>query len=173
MNPITEWQLAWQHLLPPGCVDDLLRRMHDDAAGYQPPVVVGGPAGSESRQQSLVRLDAAQHGVWLTRNNVGAFETDTGQWVRYGLANESKQQNVNVKSADLIGIRKRLIVPADVGTYIGQFVSREVKEEGWSLNPRDKHQAAQVRWRDFVISQGGDASFASGPGSFNYARSET
>lgn len=168
MNPITEWQLQWQHLLPPGCVDDLLRRMYADAAQHEPSVNLGGPMGSESRQQSLIRLDAAQHGVWLTRNNVGAFETPTGQWVRYGLANESKEQNKKVKSGDLIGIRKRLIVPADVGTYIGQFVSREAKEEGWTYNPRDKHEAAQAKWRDFVISQGGDASFASGPGSFNY-----
>ncbi len=173
MNPITEWQLQWQHLLPPGCVDDLLQRMYADAQQHAAPVIPGGPMGSESRQQSLIRLDAAQHGVWLTRNNVGAFDTGTGQWVRYGLANESKLQNAKVKSADLIGIRKRLIVQADVGTYIGQFVSREAKEEGWVLNPRDKHQQSQMRWRDFVISQGGDAAFASGPGSFNYIGSYT
>lgn len=129
-----------------------------------------GTPGSEARVQSLMRIEAAQAGVWLTRNNVGAFQDpETGRWVRYGLANESKLQNQQIKSADLIGFRKRLIVGSDVGTVIAQFVSRECKAAGWKHTGRGR-EAAQTRWRDFINANGGDAAFASGPGSFNQQR---
>jgi hypothetical protein len=130
------------------------------------PTTLGEP-GSEARVQSLVRLEAAAAGVWLTRNNVGAYQDPKSpRWIRYGLANESKQQNAVTKSADLIGFRRRVIVSADVGNVIAQFTSREVKKTGWVLRPNDPHEAAQVRWRDFINSNGGDAAFVSGPGSF-------
>lgn len=130
------------------------------------PDATAGTPGSESRQQSLVRLDAAQSGVWLTRNNVGALLDKRGVPVRYGLANETKEQNAAVKSADLIGIKSVLIAPHHVGKIIGQFVSREVKHEGWQYSG-DEHEAAQLAWMNFVLSKGGDASFCTGPGTFN------
>lgn len=137
------------------------------SSDHAPPVADTSAAGSEARQQSLIRLDAAQQGVWLSRNNVGAFQDqNTGRWVRYGLANESKQQNQQIKSADLIGFRKRLIVANDVGNVIAQFVSRECKAEGWRYSGNGR-EVAQARWRDFINANGGDAAFASGPGSFN------
>lgn len=123
---------------------------------------------SEARVQSLVRLEAPHHGYWLTRNNVGAYKVPGGtRWVRYGLCNESKQQNSLVKSADLIGFRRRVIISTDVGSTIAQFTSRECKAEGWQFSPNDTHEQAQAAWRDFVNSNGGDAAFVSGPGSFN------
>ena len=120
----------------------------------------------EARVQSLVRLEAAQSGYWLTRNNVGALQDKTGRFVRYGLANESKQQNELVKSGDLIGFRRRVIITSDVGSTIAQFTSRECKAEGWKFNPNDEHEQAQAAWRDFINSNGGDAAFVSGSGSF-------
>lgn len=135
---------------------------------HAPAPVTPSAPGSEARVSSLVRLEAAQHDVWLTRNNVGALRDERGRFVRFGLANESKLQNSVIKSADLIGFRKRVIVTADIGTVIAQFASRECKEEGWKFNPRDSHQLAQATWRDFINSNGGDAAIVSGPGSFNY-----
>ena len=124
----------------------------------------------EARVQSLVRIEAAHAGVWLTRNNVGAFmDPDTGRLIRYGLANETKAQNQRVKSADLIGFRKRVILASDVGSTIAQFVSRECKAEGWRYTGTARERA-QAAWRDFINTNGGDAAFASGPGSFNYTR---
>lgn len=123
---------------------------------------------SEARVQSMVRLEAAHCGVWLTRNNVGVLMDAKGRPVRYGLANESKAQNMVIKSGDLIGFRRRVIVSRDVGAHIAQFVSRECKHEGWKPSRSDKHEAAQTQWRDFININGGDAAFASGPGSFNY-----
>jgi hypothetical protein len=145
---------------------DLRMQLGED--DHAPPVdAKAGAPGSEARQQSLIRLDAAEHRVWLTRNNVGALLDERGVPVRYGLANESKAQNKAVKSADLIGIRRVLIGPHHVGMVLGQFVSIECKEQGWTYNPRDKHTVAQAAWRDFVLANGGFATFATGPGAFD------
>jgi hypothetical protein len=157
------WALQWN--IPPAALFDLRMRM-GVAGMFMPPLQVQGKHGSEVRQQSLVRLDAATNGVWLTRNNVGALIDERGVPVRYGLANESKEQNRNVKSADLIGIKPITITSQHVGHVIGQFVSREAKHEGWKYSG-DKHEVAQLNWANFVISKGGDAAFCSGPGSFN------
>ena len=94
---------------------------------------------------------------------------ERGVPVRYGLANESKQQNSEIKSADLIGIRPILIGPQHMGQVIGQFVSVECKHETWTYKG-DKHEAAQLKWCNFVLSKGGFACFATGPGIFNQQR---
>lgn len=146
-----------------------LRKSMLGSGDNAPPVLVAATSGSECRQQSLVRLDAAHNGVWLTRNNVGALVDERNVPVRYGLANESKEQNKVIKSADLIGIRPVLIGPQHVGMVIGQFVSRECKHETWQWKG-DKHETAQLAWANFILSKGGDAAFCTGPGSFTQTR---
>lgn len=147
---LDDWAAQWQ--ITPAALVDLRMRM-----GVTMRNAPTGGEGSESRMQSLMRLDAAKDGVTLFRNNVGALQDERGVPVRYGLANESKAQNQAVKSADLIGIRSVLIGPQHVGRVIGQFVSREVKHEGWKWSG-DKHELAQLAWADFVVSKGGDAA---------------
>lgn len=120
--------------------------------------------GSEGRQQSLIRLEAGEKGYQLFRNNVGALADKRGIPVRYGLANESKKQNEMIKSADLIGWQPVVIQPWMVGYKIAQFLSVEVKEEGWVYSG-DEHEEAQRAWADLVIADGGRALFATGPGS--------
>lgn len=131
------------------------------------PVPAQMKSGSEEKQQALVRLEAASKKIWLTRNNVGALLDSRGVPIRYGLANENKKQNEKLKSADLIGIKSVLITEKHVGQIIGQFVSREVKHQGWSYTG-NKHEVAQLNWCKFVVSKGGDAAFCTGPGSFNF-----
>ena len=118
--------------------------------------------GSEARQQSLITLEAARLGIPLLRNNVGALMDKNGRPVRYGLANETKERNKLLKSADLIGIRPRLIVADDVGTTIGQFLSLECKAEDWRFTG-NAHELAQQRWVQFVTRFGGEARFITGP----------
>ena len=168
MTMLDEWAVQWG--ISPAAVSDLRQKMGLDANAAMPYVALDGKPGSEVRQQGLVRLDAAKHGVWLTRNNVGALLDERGVPVRYGLANESKEQNKQVKSADLIGIRSVLIGPHPVGQVIGQFVSVECKKQGWAFNPNDKHEVAQLNWCQFVVAKGGFACFATGPGIFNQQR---
>lgn len=157
---LDDWAQRWG--IPHAAMFDLRLRLGVAAL----PVLAGSGDGSESRQQSLVRIDAAVNGIWLTRNNVGALLDERGVPVRYGLANESKAQNRVVKSADLIGIKPILIGPQHVGRTIGQFVSREVKHAGWSYTGSER-EVAQLNWCNFVLAKGGDAAFCSGPGTFN------
>ncbi len=146
---------AWTHRHP--------QAARELAALLMPPVPVIDGA-SEARVQSEVRLEASQRGCMLWRNNVGQLPDENGRPVRYGLANESKALNETLKSHDLIGWRRRLVTPAMVGSTIAQFLSRETKTPGWHLTPGDKRGQAQAAWGALVLSQGGDAAFATGVG---------
>lgn len=117
--------------------------------------------GSEGRVQSEIRLAAPSLGMRLWRNNVGALQDERGVPVRYGLANDSKALNKKLKSGDLIGWRRRVIGPGDVGATIAQFVSIECKASGWTYRG-DDHEQAQQRWAALVATEGGFARFATG-----------
>lgn len=114
---------------------------------------------SEAAIQNVIRLEAAEKGCYLWRNNVGATYTKEGNFIRYGLANDSKGVNTIIKSADLIGIRPVMVTARMVGMTIGQFLSREIKAANWRYSGNGREQA-QVRWAQFVLSLGGDACFA-------------
>lgn len=156
-------QWAVEFGVPMHMVVELERRM-GIAGTFAPDVQPDGKLGSEGRQQSLIRLEAAQKNISLFRNNVGALLDARGVPVRYGLANESADQNKRIKSADLIGIEPVLITPAMLGYTFGRFISIEVKEENWTFGHTD-HEQAQLRWAEHVISKGGRALFANKPGS--------
>lgn len=161
---LTEWGRKWG--VSEVALAELRVLMGVVVEAGSPVPVVTGDTGSEARQQSLVRIDAAQSGVWLTRNNVGVLIDKSDRPVRFGLANESPAQNKIMKSADLIGMRPVVITQAHVGHTIAQFVSREVKREGWRYTG-DEHEVAQRNWLNFVVAKGGDAAFCCGPGSFS------
>jgi hypothetical protein len=125
-----------------------------------PPEVKGT---SEAAVSAVVRLEAARKGVRLFRNNVGVLMDATRRPVRFGLANESKQMNEVLKSADLIGWRPLLIEQRHVGQCLAQFVSREAKEVGWRYTASGREQA-QLAWAQLVTAGGGDAAFCTGEG---------
>lgn len=159
-----EWAQAWQ--ISPQAVQDLAARL---LAASQP--LTGNTVedeASESRVQSQVRLEAAARGdVMLFRNNVGSLQDERGQWVRYGLANDSKRINEVIKSADLIGVQRYIVQPQDVGHMIGRFVSVETKRRNWKPSARDSHTGAQMAWATLMQSYGAYAVFTSGAGTFN------
>jgi hypothetical protein len=127
------------------------------------PVVPSRPVTTEAGVQSLIRLEGAKNGL-LWRNNVGVLQNpETGQPIRYGLANDSKQLNEKLKSGDLIGWQKILITPEHVGTVIARFTSRECKHPGWKYTGSAR-ELAQLRWAQVVMRDGGDACFASSEG---------
>jgi len=160
MSVVHDWARDWQ--ITPLAVLDLLQRL---GCGFSTPQhdEIGGK--SEEAVQIEVRLEAAALGFPLWRNNVGAYMADNGQLVRYGLANDSKRMNERVKSHDLIACRPKLITESMVGSIIGQFVSREVKEGGWVYTGQGR-EPAQKKFQDIVLSLGGDAKFTTGKGSF-------
>lgn len=166
MTPVAlhDWALRWG--LSPQCMAELMLCL---GVVDKPHIPADAPfQASEQWTQTTITLEAPQFGVWLTRNNVGALLDKRGVPVRYGLANESKERNAVLKSGDLIGFRPVLITAQMVGQTIGQFVSRECKRPGWRYNPNDKHEAAQMNWALLVQKYGGDAKFATGPGSFAF-----
>lgn len=120
--------------------------------------------GDEATVQAKVRLEAAQKGMFLWRNNVGALLDAEGRAVRYGLANDSKALNFAIKSADLIGIRRRMIRLTDVGHFVGQFMSVECKAPGWRFNPKDPRDLAQAAWKTLILREGGDARVVNATG---------
>jgi len=117
---------------------------------------------NEADIQNNVRLMASRIGWRLWRNNVGVLVDSRGIPIRFGLANDSKNVNSNLKSGDLIGIRPVLITPEMVGATLGQFVSRECKVPGWKFNPNNSRDVAQKNWIDLVNSLGGDATVTTG-----------
>lgn len=163
---LQEWAARWT--VPADCLADLLQCMGVGVVPPEPPTPPPLKA-TEAYSQSVIRLEAPRYGIWLGRNNVGAktWVDDDGQkqHLRWGLANESPQQNAVLKSGDLIGIRPVIITAQMVGCTIGQFVSRECKRPGWKYRG-DAHETAQANWAALVIKYGGDAKFATGLGSF-------
>lgn len=126
------------------------------------------PVVSEARNQSLIRQFYAEQGCRLWRNQVGVLKDITGRPVRFGLANDSKQVNDEIKSGDLIGWRPRLVTPEMVGGVFAQFVSIEAKPDGWVFpNPTNlkayAHASAQARWARMVRADGGEAGFMIDP----------
>lgn len=154
---LAEWAAAWG--VSPLAMADLQTRV----LGLDAPPPSEASVGGEAAVQAAVRLEASRAGCRLWRNNVGAGYTEDGSFLRWGLANDSAAINARVKSADLIGIRPRVIAPEDVGKLIGQFLSREVKAPGWRYRGTER-EVAQVAWANIVNALGGDAGFATGVG---------
>ncbi len=132
--------------------------------GVSAEIPTGLQPGSEAAAQAAVRLEAARKGVRLWRNNVGVLTDDTGRPVRFGLGNDSAKLNKELKSSDLVGWRPVTVTPEHVGRTIAQFVSREIKEPGWTYRGTPR-ELAQLRWIDLVAAEGGDAAFTTGEGS--------
>ena len=157
MTDLNTWATRWQ--IHPAAMADLHAML--GALDQATPTADGS---SEAAVQARVRVAASAAGMRLWRNNVGAFHDDArGIHVRFGLANDSKQVNDVIKSADLIGIRPRTISQDDVGRRIGQFVSLECKNADWRYTGTDRERA-QEAWAALITSLGGIARFVRSAG---------
>lgn len=116
-------------------------------------------AVKESGVTSHIRLDAAQQGVDLWRNNSGAYYDETGRFVRYGLGSFDSER-VKLASSDYIGITPVFITPDMVGKVIGVFTAVEMKPENWKFYQSDKRALYQQNFHDIVKKSGGFAGFA-------------
>lgn len=151
MSTLHDWARQWG--VPTAALADLQQRL-----GGMAPTGTPDASRSEAGVQSRVRLAAAQRGWHLWRNNVGAGHIDGGQFVRWGLANDSQGLNAVCKSADLVGVRPVVIGFEHVGTVIGQFVSLECKHSQWRWANTD-HERAQRNWANVINAAGGYARF--------------
>lgn len=158
MIPAQLHQWAIRHRVSMAVIQDLLTLM-GAADEHHRPAPELHQAGSEAAVQAELRLNASKMGGRLWRNNRGAGYMQDGSFIRWGLANDSKQMNDKIKSHDLIGIKPVLITPQHVGTIIGQFWSMEAKPADWRYTGTP-HEQAQMDWAQLIISLGGDARFA-------------
>jgi len=145
MLSFKDWADAWG--VPKEAIDDLLSRL---TVSYDMTETTG-----EAEAQNQIRLEAPKHNARIWRNNVGACTDNTGRFIRYGLANDSKRMNKHIKSSDLIGITTN-----DAG--YGIFTAIEVKRPGWKYRGTAREQA-QARWLTLVNTMGGIGVFATGP----------
>lgn len=118
----------------------------------------------ESAVASHIRLEAANRGVDLWRNNSGGFYDLAGRFVRYGLGSFTEKDKC--KSSDYIGITPVFIMPHHVGQIIGVFTAVETKPEGWHLVPSDERGLHQQKFIDIVLKAGGYAGFATSVADF-------
>ena len=152
MSCLRSWARKW------GVSSEAIR---DLEAGLGLAGVITLSGESEAAVQTRVRLDEVRRGGRLWRNNVGAAYMKGGGFLRYGLANESAQMNKVIKSSDLIGLRPVRITPHHVGTTIGQFVAREIKDGNWTYSGTER-EIAQLAFGTLVIKLGGDFRFTNG-----------
>lgn len=144
---LTEWAMTY------GISHVALHALRSEVFNLDPgPAAPEWQGKSEAAVQAGVRLRASQMGDRLWRNNVGALLDERGVPVRYGLANESPQQNKVLKSSDLIGIER----------HSGRFLSYECKEPGWRYTGTPR-EVAQLNWIGLVCSLGGKARFITDP----------
>jgi hypothetical protein len=149
---LAEWARDWA--VPAAAMADLQLRL-----GMLDTVAPEAACGqSEAAVQTRVRLHASRLGFRAWRNNVGAGYSEDGQFMRWGLANDSAQVNRVIKSADLIGCRPFVVQQQDVGRLVGRFVSYEIKHAGWKYAGTER-EIAQANWAALVCSLGGDARF--------------
>ena len=154
---LSEWAKKWA--IPQEAMDEFTA-----IAGMLPePRITDGVL--EADVQARIKLEASQLGLRLFRNNSGAFTDGYGNFVRFGVANESDKINKVFKSSDLLGIRTIHIKPKHVGLKLGQFMARETKRESWFYRGTEIEEA-QLNFINFINTMGGDAAFCNSEGSF-------
>ncbi|MDD5363377.1 MAG: hypothetical protein PHN88_14720 [Ignavibacteria bacterium] len=154
---INAWAKKWN--IPAEALNDLRRELcAENDRVYMPPQ---SNIFTEAGALNSVRLEASEKGLRLWRNNRGAGKDEYGNYIRWGLANESKAVNEVIKSSDLIGIRPITLLN---GAIIGQFVAREMKRPGWKFTGT-KEENAQLNFLRLIAALGGDAQFSTGRGS--------
>lgn len=153
---LNQWAIKWA--IPFEAVGDLRREF--GAISTDPAPAEGE---SEAAVQARVRLEATRKGCRLWRNNSGAGYDENGNFIRWGLGNDSAKLNAKLKSPDLVGVRPVVITPEHVGHTIGQLLLREVKPTGWRYTGTAR-EVAQLKFLELGAALGADAAFATGEG---------
>lgn len=155
-SALDDWQVRW------GIGSVAMAELHQAMVLETKAAAVSSTA-PEQTVQNAIRVEAADKGLVLWRNNVGLAFDNKGNPIRFGLANDSQKINRRIKSSDLIGIRPVKIEEQHVGMLFGQFVAREVKRPEWKYAGTD-HEKAQAKFLELVAMYGGDSGFANNTG---------
>lgn len=101
---------------------------------------------NESTIMKNIQLFASRIGVMLFRNNTGAYKTDAGYYVKYGVGEKG--------GSDLIGVSSITITPEMVGRTFGVFTAIEVKTK------TGRATKEQIKFIEAIKKQGGIAGIA-------------
>ena len=103
----------------------------------------------ESNIQNAIRLALTDNGVLSFRNNVGAYKSEKGHYIRYGVGEKG--------GSDLICITPVTITQEMVGQTVGVFTAIEVK------TPNGRPSKEQLAFIEAVKRIGGKAGVARSP----------
>ncbi len=145
---IDQWAARWG--IPTQAINELL--------AVSVPSEKSAP-GTEASLSTQIRLEASRLGAVMWRNNSGAVTTDDNRHIRFGLGNDSVKLNKHIKSSDLIGIKRILIMPHHVGHVVGQFIACENKRGNWKWSGNEREEA-QWKYLQLVKRYGGIGIFA-------------
>lgn len=101
---------------------------------------------SESLIMKTIQISSPEYGAMLFRNNTGAYKTDAGHYVQFGVGGKG--------GSDLIGITPVTITKEMVGETVGVLTAIEVK------SARGKPTEAQIKFITAVKKQGAIAGIA-------------
>jgi hypothetical protein len=121
-------------------------------------------ATPESKASQVVRLRATARGSRVFRNNSGVLFNQEGVPIRFGLGNESKKINQEMKTSDFIGWTQITITPEMIGKKVAVFTAIEAKALGFKVKkiyPKKSREHAQNKFITIVNNAGGIAGFAS------------
>lgn len=116
----------------------------------------------ENTATENVKLRASMYGANLLRNNTGVAYTKDGRPVFFGLGNEGKKGDSDIRTPDLVGWTEVTITPEMVGKKVAVFTAPEVKQLGFikklSYNVNTREYGQNI-FRQQVINAGGIADF--------------
>ena len=99
--------------------------------------------------QRLIQLAASDAGILTFRNNSGAYVSDAGHRISYGVGSPG--------GSDLIGITPVVITSDMVGKTLGVFTAIEVK------TPKGRPTPAQLNFIEVIKKNGGYAGICRSP----------
>lgn len=118
----------------------------------------------EGKASQAVRVRASTWGLKLFRNQSGALCDKDGRLIRFGLGNESKKLNQELKTGDFVGWTSLVITPEMVGKTVPIFTNIEAKAAGFKPRVeynKNSREYAQNKFNLLVEAAGGMAGFAS------------
>lgn len=120
----------------------------------------------EAKAKEKVLLRANQWGCRMFKNNSGVAYTQNDRPVFFGLGNEGKKSDGDIRTPDDVGWTKVTITPEMVGKQVAVFTAIDSKKLGFTVksnyNPKSR-EYGQNKFFEIVKNAGGIAGFASCP----------
>lgn len=117
----------------------------------------------EAKAKDTVLLRANQWGSRLFKNNSGVAFTEGGRPVFFGLGNEGKKSETDIRTPDDVGWTEITITPEMVGKKVAVFTCIDSKKLGFVVKPNytvGTREYGQNKFFQQVINAGGIAGFA-------------